>query len=179
MQMPCRATVSLTMLLAASAAYAQPQGCTAQDQSILRAYSARMQQALYVGNFVLYMQLAQSAEAEISPACLAALAKAQQQQQQPQCSAQEQQVLTQYAAGMMQALQANNIQRYLQLAQEMSGAVSSQCQALLARSRQNYPGPGTSSGAGPRAPGSVIDDGGGVYSVPGGATCGPSGCISH
>lgn len=179
MLMRCCTTVMLTMLLAVSAAHAQPQGCSAQDQALLQAYSVRMQQALFAGNLVLYGQLAQNAEAEISPACLAALAKAQQQQQQPQCSAQEQQLLAQYGTAMLQSLETGDIQRYLLLAQEMSGAVSPQCQALLARSQQNYPRPGASAGGRPRAPGSVIDHGGGVYSVPGGATCGPSGCISH
>ena len=74
---------------------------------------------------------------------------------------------------MMQASYYGNVEYAIQLAQQLQSQLSSSCLAAL--NAGSYGGGGGYGGYSPGAP-SIYDHGGGTYSVPGGVTCGPSGC---
>ncbi len=98
------------------------------------------------------------------------------------CSAQDQQILQSYLEAVAQAAYSGNMQYVIQLGQQLQSALSSDCLSALAQFQQQggygsygYGGYGNYGGYAPGSP-SIYDHGGGTYSVPGGVTCGPSGC---
>ena len=76
---------------------------------------------------------------------------------------------------MVQALLQGDLQRYLQLSQNLENELSPGCRIALAQSQQ-LQNPQPSGGGAYSLPG-VYDHGGGTYSVPGVGACGSGGCV--
>jgi hypothetical protein len=99
------------------------------------------------------------------------------------CSVQDQQTIQTYTQQVMQAAYTGNLQYAIQLGQQLQSQLSPSCLAALSQLQQQQPyggygggyGGGGYGGYSPGVP-SIYDHGGGTYSVPGGVTCGPSGC---
>lgn len=94
------------------------------------------------------------------------------------CSQQEQQLLIKYYQAIMQAAYLGDINQAVQLAQSLEQSISPACSAALARAQAYSQSPGYGQGYGTQRAPSVLDHGGGTYSVPGVGACGPSGCMS-
>lgn len=91
------------------------------------------------------------------------------------CSANDQRLIRLYTHHAVQAGAAGDLGRYMALLQELNGRVSPGCQAALAHTARPSPQHSMRSARPP----TVLDHGGGTYSVPGVGACGPGGCVSY
>lgn len=93
-----------------------------------------------------------------------------------QCSAEELQ-LVQYAVQLSaQAAMSGNIQQVTQIGQQLQSEISPDCLTHLNQLQQHQPNYSGGAGGYSAPSSNIYDHGGGTYSVPGGVTCGPSGC---
>lgn len=97
-------------------------------------------------------------------------------QAQTGCSVKEQQLIVSAYQQLMVAAMNGDVQQIAQLSQLLDRALTLGCKAQLTAVSRYSGGGGYRGGYSSREPG-VYDHGGGTYSVPGGAACGPSGCI--
>lgn len=155
--------------------------CTAQEKSrVMEGYRAVFA-AAQSGNVMRMFDVLEGLEATVSSQCWLAANRQSDPRALSACTASELDHLASFAGPTLRAsrilLSTFDPMPLLRLNQQMVAPLSQSCQAALARVQQAA----QMAQPQPRSyrPPSVLDHGGGTYSVPGMGACTPSGCVTY
>jgi hypothetical protein len=128
------------LLIATGSASAAPDGvplpdaCSASDRALMTAVASDQVEALASGDLDRYAQLSRGVEASLSAACRRALDKLSPAR--VKCSAEEKQQLLSGMQALMEAVNAGDLMRTLQMAGDLEASVSPSCWIAMNRPQE-------------------------------------------
>lgn len=160
--------------------------CTAEERETTLSSYVDMMTAALVGDLPHYFELAEELEESLSPACWIAVNRHQDARVVQACSEQELDTMASGAGPMMRALEqatyTGDFIPMLQIVGLATSALSPACSAALSdfqRRSQMAQGPWPSPASSQVGLPSVMDHGGGTFSMSGVGGCSPtSGCVA-